>query len=339
MNIAPPFQHLLVVLTLACLASCASTPRDGQRIPPVNGKGMVWIEGGQYIMGCNASWALPEEQPARSVRVQGFWMDPHEVTNAQFEKFVRATGYVTTSEKATALEAVMANLPEGSPPPPTESLAPGSSVFVLPNGDPDTPTGWRYTYGADWRHPTGPGSSIKGMKDHPVVQVTWVDAMAYARWAGKALPTEAQWEFAARGGLQGARYVWGDSPPDSDSPPLNMWQGAFPRENSQVDGYLASAPVGSFPPNGFGLHDMAGNVWEWCADAYEADRGLPAGLNVDPFNPPEPGEEYGQRSLRGGSFLCSDRFCTRYRPSARSKMTSDSATNHTGFRCVIVPAQ
>ncbi len=326
-------MHWTVVACLI-LGACAG-PQKGQAGPAP--KAMVWIPGGQYSMGCEGPWALPEERPVREVRVPGFWMDATEVTNAQFARFVAATGYVTTSERPTPLESVMAQLPEGSTPPPAEALAPGSAVFAFPIEGTQSPVGWHYVHGADWRHPSGPDSSIEGKDDHPVVQVTWFDAMAYAEWAGKALPTEAQWEFAARGGLAGKRFVWGDSKPDGQRPQLNMWQGAFPAENARTDGFMGSAPVASFAANGFGLYDMAGNAWEWCADAYEPSRGLTTGVSEDPFRAPQSRDSVEDRSLRGGSFLCSDNFCTRYRPSARTGNTPDSATNHTGFRCVIVP--
>lgn len=307
----------MIVITLlaftggACRSNAMAEPPEGMR----------WIPAATYWMGSESAWALPEEGPLVQVQVPGFWMDEHEVTNREFAAFVKATGYVTTSEKPVPLEWVMAQLPEGSPAPSPEQLAPASATFHLPQ---DAGAGWVYQHGADWRHPAGPGSDIVGLDDHPVVHVTWWDAQAYAKWAGKALPTEAQWELAARGGLDRARYVWGDEPADPAAPPLNMWQGHFPHANHGLDGFLSTAPVGSFPANGYGLFDMAGNVWEWCANPFEAREadGLWDGSDPSP------------RALRGGSFLCSDDYCTRYRPSARIGNPPDSSTNHTGFRCV-----
>lgn len=298
---------------------------------------MVWIPSGTGVQGSDDDRALPEERPAHALHVSGFWIDRHEVTNAEFARFVRATGYVTTSELPTPLERIMLQLPPGSPEPDPSALVAASAVFIMPDPQLGVPGGWDYVQGADWRHPEGPGSSIEARGNHPVVQVSWWDAMAYAAWAGKQLPTEAQWEWAARGGLLDAPYVWGFEPPDREHPPLNMWQGTFPQFNAAKDGYLATAPVESYAPNGYGLYDMAGNVWEWCADAFDphAYRGLANQPALeDPFQAPIDAQDLAPRSLRGGSFLCSDNFCTRYRPSARTGNTPDSATNHTGFRCV-----
>ena len=306
----------LFLALLGSLAACQSTaPR-----PPAT-EGLVWVPGQTFVMGSDAPWAFPEEGPTRLVSVDGFWIETHEVTNREFARFVDATGYVTTSEQPTPLEWVLGQLPPGSPAPPPESLRPGSAVFLHPSEG--VAGGWSYVYGASWRHPEGPGSSLAGRWDHPVVQVSWFDAQAYARWAMRALPTEAEWELAARGGLSEARFPWGDEPPSSFSQPmLNMWQGPFPAHDSGADGALGTAPVGQYPANGYGLYDMAGNVWEWCADPMEATaQGSEA-------------ESRAPRALRGGSFLCSDDFCTRYRPSARIGNTPGSATNHTGFRCV-----
>ena len=225
-------------------------------------------------MGTDSDLGWPDEKPAHRVRVDGFWMDEHEVTNAQFRAFVEATGYVTTAEKAPRLEEVMAQLPPGSPPPPKENLVPGSLVFTPPAGRvnlDDVSQWWAWTPGANWQHPEGPGSSIEGKDDHPVVHVSWDDAVAYARWASKRLPTEAEWEFAARGGLDGQPYVWGNERPSDTQIHANIWQGEFPRQNTVKDGFARTAPVQSFLPNGYGLYDMAGNVWEWCADWYQRD--------------------------------------------------------------------
>ena len=312
--------------------------------PLLNPPGMVWIPGGEFTMGTDSEKAWPEERPAHRVRVDGFWMDQTEVTNAQFRAFVTATGYVTTAEKPPSLEEIMSQSPPGTPPPPKENLVPGSLVFT-PTAGPvdlhDFSQWWSWTPGADWRHPEGPGSTIEGRDDHPVVHVSWDDANAYASWAGKRLPTEAEWEFAARGGLDGKPYVWGEQPPSDAHPVANIWQGEFPYRNSAEDGYVRTAPVKAFPSNGYGLYGMAGNVWEWCADWY--DRTLypqrSGTLVTNPFvseRRPDPALPHmPQRSQRGGSFLCNDGYCSRYRPSARHGGSPDTGMSHVGFRCVI----
>lgn len=310
--------------------------------------GMVWIPGGEFMMGTDFEHAWPDERPAHAVRVHGFWMDETEVTNAQFRRFVEATGYVTIAERTPSVEEIMRQVPLGTPPPAEESLVPGSLVFT-PTDRPvdlgDYAQWWRWTPGANWRRPEGPNSNIDGKDDYPVVHVAWDDAAAYAEWAGKRLPTEAEWEFAARGGLAGKAYVWGDEPPSDDHAPANLWQGQFPYLNTAADGFANAAPVKSFPPNGYGLFDMSGNVWEWCADWY--DRWLyrkRAGANaliVDPQGPPacnDPQRPLAlQRVQRGGSYLCNDSYCSRYRPSARHGGSSDTGMSHVGFRCVLSP--
>ena len=318
-----------------------SAPRGG---PP----GMAWIPGGTFTMGSDAESAWPEEKPAHRVRVRGYWLDRIEVTNAQFRRFIEATGYLTTAERAPTLEEIMSQVPPGTPPPPPEKLVPGSMVFTPPVGRVDLrdfSQWWTWTPGADWRHPEGPGSSIEGREDHPVVQVSWDDAVAYTQWAGKRLPTEAEWEFAARGGLDGKPYVWGDQAPADDRIFANIWQGEFPHSNSAADGYAGTAPVGSFRPNGFGLYDMGGNVWEWCSDWF--DRNLyreraGSGLIVDPAGPvssSDPSRPFERlRAQRGGSFLCNDSYCSRYRPSARHGNSPDTGMSHVGFRCAMSPA-
>ena len=302
--------------------------------------------GGEFTMGSDAESARPEERPAHRVFVDGFWLDRTEVTNAQFRAFVSATGYVTTAERAPTLESVMSQVPPGTPPPPPERLVPGSLVFTPPAGRVnlnDFSQWWSWTPGADWRHPEGPGSSIAGRDEHPVVHVSWDDAVAFAGWAGKRLPTEAEWEFAARGGLDGKTYTWGDEPPGGGRRLANIWQGRFPHANTVDDGFAATAPVGSFLPNGYGLHDMAGNVWEWCADWFDRDlyrRRSGSGPIVNPegprsFDPSRPFEPL--RVHRGGSFLCSEDYCTRYRPSARHGNSADTGMSHVGFRCARSP--
>lgn len=292
--------------------------------------GMVWIPGGTFVMGSAAG--LPDEAPPHEVTVAGFWMDKTEVTNEQFQKFVEATGYVTVAERKPN--------PNDFPGAPAEALVPGSVVFSPPPEDVGLENHfawWKYVPGANWRHPEGPGSSIAGREKHPVVHVAWEDAAAYAKWAGKRLPNEAEWEHAARGGMHGQPYVWGASQPSSWKGTANIWQGRFPVENSTEDGFRATAPVGSYSTNGYGLYDMAGNVWEWCADWYRPDyyaaspRLSPKGPDSS-FDPNEPGMP--KRVIRGGSYLCSDVYCSGYRPSARMKSAPDTGLSHTGFRCV-----
>ena len=304
--------------------------------------GMVWIPGGEFTMGGADPLARPDESPRHRVRVDGFWMDQTEVTNAQFRRFVEATGYTTTAERAVDWEELRKQAPPGTPRPPDEALRPGSLVFTPP----DRPVGlgnpgqWgTWTAGASWRHPEGPRSSIDGQDDHPVVHVSHEDAAAYCQWAGKRLPTEAEWEYAARGGLEGKINCWGDEPVSPGR--ANIWQGRFPDQNTLDDGYARTAPVGSYPPNGYGLRDMAGNVWEWCSDRYRGDeyarRARDAGESGvivnprGPITPPAPTDRYVHR---GGSYLCNDSYCASYRPSARMSATPDTSLQHLGFRCV-----
>ncbi len=305
--------------------------------------GMVWIPGGEFTMGTDAEIGWADEKPAHRVKVDGFWMDETEVTNAQFRAFVEATGYVTTAEKPVDLDGIMSQLPPGTPPPPAEKLAPGSLVFTSPHGPVDLKDysqWWKWMSGASWRHPEGPDSTIEGREDHPVVQVSWDDAAAYAKWAGKRLPTEAEWEFAARAGLDKKTYVWGDEKPTDTSLRANLWQGEFPQRNSAADGFARTAPVKSYKPNGYGLYDAAGNVWEWCGDWYQRDlysRRVGLGMIDNPTGPAQSSDPARpltpERVQRGGSFLCSEAYCTRYRPSARHGGSVDSGMSHLGFRC------
>lgn len=303
--------------------------------------GMVWIPGGTFLMGSDKHY--PEEAPAHYVKVDGFWMDRYAVTNEQFARFVKATRYVTFAERRPN--------PKDYPGAPPEMLVPGSLVFVQPRRPVDLNNyfnWWAWVPGANWRHPEGPGSSIKGREHHPVVQVTYEDAAAYAKWAGKSLPTEAEWEFAARGGLEGAEYVWGNEFAPGGQMMANTWQGEFPVRNLLLDGYLATAPVGSFPPNGYGLYDMAGNVWEWTADWYQEHHQQPTSPCCAPVNPrggtveqsydPQmPEVRIPRKVSKGGSFLCAPNYCLRYRPAARMPQTIDTSTCHQGFRCLIRP--
>jgi formylglycine-generating enzyme required for sulfatase activity len=316
--------------------------RLARQAPP----GMVWVPAGEFTMGSNDADVSVVEHPAHHVRVDGFWMDETDVTNAQFRRFVEATGYRTTAEVAPTAEEIMAHAPPGAAPPKPEDLVAGSLVFTSPDHPvplDDVRGWWKWTPGADWRHPEGPGSSLDGKDDHPVVHVSWFDAAAYAKWAGKRLPTEAEWERAARGGLEGKKYVWGDEPFSDEHPQCNNFQGHFPDHNTARDGYERTSPVKAFPPNGYGLYDMAGNVWQWCADWYLPDAyalyadGTTAVNPTGPEHSFDPRERPAERVQRGGSFLCCVGYCFNYRPSARMGCTPDTGMSHVGFRCVKSP--
>lgn len=357
----------IIVAQLALLLLCLNNPA----LAATDTKDMVWIPGGEFSMGsknplkesaasqsasttkssatacqaeghCTAQDDMRDARPIHRVYVDGFWMDKTEVTNDQFAKFVKATGYKTIAEIAPTKEEF--------PTAPKENLVAGSTVF--------TPTAravplqnmyqwWRYQHGADWKHPQGPQSSIKGKGNYPVVHIAYPDAVAYAKWAGKRLPTEAEWEFAARGGSNGKKdgdtYTWGNELKPGGKWMANIYQGQFPVKDTALDGFAGIAPVKQYPPNKFGLYDMAGNVWEWCSDWYRADyyaqlaqstKGVvknPTGPD-SAFDPAEPGEK--KRVHRGGSFLCSDQYCTRYMIGTRGKGEVNTGANHLGFRCV-----
>jgi sulfatase modifying factor 1 len=309
---------------------------------------MVWIPGGAFAMGTDDVRSFPNERPAHRVQVQGFWMDEHDVTNAEFAKFVTTTGYVTTAEKKPNWDELKKELPPDTPKPDDAMLVAGSLVFT-PTSRPvplnDLSAWWRWVPGANWRHPEGPASTIEDRENHPVVQVSWYDAVAYAKWAGKRLPTEAEWEFAARGGLEGKRYPWGDEFRPNGKYMANTWQGLFPVTNTAEDGFVGTSPVKSFPPNGYGLYDMAGNVWQWCSDWYRVDAFTQlSSKNVcsDPAGPAEswdPSDPYTPKHVvKGGSFLCNPSYCESYRPSARRGTPPDTGASHTGFRCVVSEA-
>jgi formylglycine-generating enzyme required for sulfatase activity len=319
----------------------------GTDTPSAPPDGMVWIRGGEFVMGTNDKTAWPDERPAHRVRVSGFFMDATEVTNAEFERFVAATGHVTTAEIPPSLEEIMKQSPPGTPAPSKEDLVPGAVVFrqsEKPVPLDSVSRWWFWTKGANWRHPEGPESDLKGREQHPVVQVSWDDAVAYSKWAGKRLPTEAEWEFASRGGLDSQTYVWGAAPPSAVSPQANLWEGQFPSRNTKQDGWVRTAPARSYKPNGYGLYDMSGNVWEWCSDWYDkAEYRRRSDLDVVE-NPPGPSKSFDPnqpytplRAQRGGSFLCNDAYCTRYRPSARHGCSPDTGMSHVGFRCVKSP--
>jgi formylglycine-generating enzyme required for sulfatase activity len=292
-------------------------------------KNMVWIPDGEFLMGSEQFY--PEEGPVRPASVDGFWMDEHPVTVAEFRRFVKATGHVTWAEIAP--EA--ADYPGAAP----EMLVPGSLVFQRTQGPVDLRdyrNWWSWVPGAQWRHPEGAGSTLHGRELHPVTHIAHQDAVAYAEWAGKQLPTEVQWERAARGGLEGKVYCWGDEFAPRGKMMANTWQGEFPYENQLLDGYERTSPVGNFPPNGYGLYDMAGNVWEWTADPFTPDHSEPHRPCCAPENGRHaPGDEYPRRVTKGGSHLCAPSYCLRYRPAARQGETIDTTTGHIGFRCIV----
>ncbi|MCU4179854.1 formylglycine-generating enzyme family protein [Bosea sp. BH3] len=305
--------------------------------------GMVWLGGGTFRMGSDRHY--PEEAPSHHVAVGGFWIDPTPVTNRQFREFVRATGYVTIAERTPELKAYPNALPH--------MLRAGSLVFNPPDHPVDLrdwSQWWTYLFGANWRRPYGQGSSIRESGDHPVVHVAYADAEAYAAWAGKALPTEAEWEYAARGGLEDAEFAWGDELVPGGQHMANTWQGAFPFQNKREDGFERTSPVTAFPPNGYGLHDMIGNVWEWTADWYvpqhQADAAKacciprnPRGARADQsYDPRQPENRIPRKVLKGGSHLCAPSYCKRYRPAARHPEPVDTSASHVGFRCVFRPS-
>jgi formylglycine-generating enzyme required for sulfatase activity len=300
-------------------------------------EGMRWIPAGEFVMGSEDFY--PEERPVHRVAVDGFWMDERPVTSADFRRFVRETGYVTFCERP--LDPAL--YPGADP----ALLVPGSLVFRKTAGPVDLRdfrNWWEYVPGAYWKRPEGPGSTINGRDRHPVMQVAYEDAQAYAGWAGKELPTEAEWEYAARGSLEGAVFTWGDDHFPGGKAMANSWQGEFPWQNLKLDGFEGTSPVGSFPPNGYGLHDMAGNVWEWTTDFFTTTHPdeveSPCCIPINPRVTSEmdsfaPGETIPRRVIKGGSHLCAPNYCLRYRPAARQGEAVDTSTGHIGFRCVV----
>ena len=333
----PPAAHHGAGATAAPNVAAAAAVRVNTTPAPVPApEGMVWIPGGTFWMGCE-NCGMPDALPAHLVSVAGFWMDRAPVTNAEFERFVSATRYVTVAERPLD--------PRQFPGVPQDKLVPGSAVFA-PTSTPvplDNPLQWwRYTPGANWRQPEGPGSDVKKRGDHPVVHVAYEDVVAYATWASKRVPTEAEFEFAARGGLDRHKFPWGNELTPGGKAVANTWQGRFPAKDHGEDGYLGTSPVTAFPPNGFGLLDMGGNVWQWCADWYRPDayaaRAQAGSVTHDPkgpadsFDPQEPGA--AKRVLRGGSYLCTDQYCARYLVGSRGKSEISSGTSNLGFRLV-----
>jgi sulfatase modifying factor 1 len=340
---------LAILLTVGAL-SCGAPPRESAPAPPPQPEakidttpapgrapeGMVWIPGGTFWMGCE-DCGMPDAKPVHLVAVSGFWMDATPVTNAEFARFVRETGYVTVAERPLS--------PKDFPGVPADKLVPGSASFVPPaRAVPlDNPMQWwRYVPGASWRHPEGPRSDISKRADHPVVHVAYDDAVAYLKWAGRRLPTEAEYEFAARGGLDRQRYAWGNELKPGNAWAANIWQGSFPYKNDGADGHRGTSPVKAFLPNGFGIYDAGGNIWQWCADWYRPDAysilaaSQPLARNPtgpsDSFDPDEPGQL--KRVVRGGSYLCSDHYCTRYLVGSRGKAEPSSGASNLGFRGV-----
>lgn len=364
------FSHTLwMLLFLAAFFSCKNKPsassenntvkealthsnKDRSKWPPKPWpKGMIWIPAGEFAMGGVGQEARADEFPVHDVKLDGFWMDETEVTNAGFNTFFRSTRYITTAEKKPEWSQLKAQLPPGTPKPPDSALVAGAMVFYMTDGPvplDNYANWWRYVKGASWKIPQGDGQSIlldKKAQNHPVTQVSWFDAEAYAKWAGKRLPTETEWEYASRGGVEGKRFTWGNEPPSEHNKPANLWQGAFPYEKKAADGYFLTAPVKSYAANGFGLYDMIGNVWEWCADWYKNDI-YESGKNTVKMNPKGPAKGYDpddpymqKKVVRGGSFLCTEEYCASYRPSARMKTDPYSGENHTGFRCVMSDAE
>jgi len=302
---------------------------------------MVWIAGGQFKMGSDNFY--PEEKPVQEVRVDGFWMDSFLVTNEQFARFVETTGYKTVAERALD--------PADFPGAPKENLAPGSMLFQKTTGPVDLDdyrNWWAWVPGTNWRHPAGPESSLDSLHNHPVVHVAYEDAESYAQWAGKQLPTEAEWEYAARGGLDNKNFSWGDEDSGSEKPLANTWQGEFPWQNLLTDGFDRTSPVGHYPANGYGLYDVCGNTWEWTSDWYVNRRPdviekSCCGLSVNPrieskqgsYDPAQPQFKIPRRVVKGGSHLCAPNYCLRYRPAARQPQMVDTGMSHIGFRCIV----
>lgn len=360
------FLKLPLALVFLCICfSCSKKPKENlaasqienrQKIVPkiikkpdslITPRGMVWIPGGVFRQGAvnGDALAMPHEKPAHEAVLDGFFMDVHEVTNAQFAQFVKETGYITLAEREVDWEEMKKQLPVNTPKPDDALLQPGSLVFKkkvtsISNLN-DYSQWWDWTTGANWRHPNGPGSSIVGLEKHPVVHIAFEDALAYCKWSGRRLPTEAEWEYAARGNTNAAIYYWGNDEIQLNQN-ANTWEGVFPTSNTKNDGFGYRAPVGSFKPNPFGLYDMSGNVWEWTTDWYHSNYYRELHEKGQVLNPKGPKFAYNpsnprakERVIKGGSFLCSSSYCANYRISSRMASTEDSSLEHLGFRTVL----
>ena len=337
-------RSALFYLCIICILGAASGESlAGKNAAP---RGMVWIPSGEFSMGSELPGSRVNEKPVIKTSVDGFWIDEHDVTNAEFRKFVDATGYKTTAERPVDWESIKKQAAPGTPKPPDEMLQPGSLVFMATDGPVDLremKAWWRWMPGASWQHPEGPACNLDGREEHPVVQVSWDDAVAYAKWAGKRLPTEAEWEFAARGGLDGKRFAWGDEFKPGGKFMANTWTGEFPYKNTREDGFAGTSPVKAYPPNGYGLYDMGGNVWNWVSDWYRPDTHAQQANECCCHNPQGPNSSYSpghpyqneERVTKGGSFLCHVDYCESYRPSARRGTPPDTGMSHIGFRCAL----
>lgn len=349
-------KFLLVLFSFSALLACNNisktsitndTTSDKTSVITFNGDtstaGMVLIKGGDFMMGGDNNQSDKDEYPKHKVILDDFYLDAHEVTNAQFKAFVDATGYVTTAEKKPDWEELKKQLPPNTPKPDDSQLVASSLVFTPPSTPVDLNNyslWWSWTPGANWKHPNGPNSDIKGKDNYPVVHISWDDAMAYCKWVGKRLPTEAEWEYAARGGLKNNIYPWGNQHITEGVVKANSWEGNFPYQNIKKDGFEGLAPIKSFAPNGYGLYDMAGNVWEWCNDWYRNDYYQTSNLGEGIKNPKGPSDSYDpdepytpKKVARGGSFMCNDSYCSGYRVARRMKSSYDSGLNNMGFRC------
>ncbi len=340
------FHSLLLFFCLIsseCLSFCYS--QEPMKIN-ASTSGMVLIPGGIFSMGASYEAAKNDEKPSHQVKVDRFWIDTTPVTNRQFKSFVDATGYVTTAEKAPTMEEIMSQVPKGTPPPSKELLVPASLVFKPTQGPVSLKRShhiwWNWVPGANWKHPLGPNSSIENKEDHPVVHVSWYDANEYAKWAGKRLPTEAEWEYASLGGRENALYAWGNEEFLEEAPQGNVWQGIFPYKSNKPEGDYGTTAVKTYSPNPYGLYDLSGNVWEWCSDLYHANyyaEEAKKGVSINPTGPTtsyDPQEPWAVKHVhRGGSFLCHKSYCTGYRLTARMKTCPDTSLNHLGFRCAL----
>lgn len=341
-------KWITCLFAVALLTQCTSPSiknepgSDAGMRAPLN---MVVIPGGEFIMGTDDLNSYEHERPAHTVSVKSFWMDVGEVTNREYDEFVKATGYVTVAERIPTWEELSQQLPPGTPKPHDSVLVAGSLVFVPP-AEPvmlnDYSQWWQWRKGVSWRHPGGPGTTLEGKWEHPVVHIAYEDALAYAKWKGKRLPTEAEWEFAARGGQAPAEFNWENEIQSRGKFVANTFQGSFPNSNMKEDGFEATAPVKSFPPNAYGLYDMIGNVWEWTSDWYDANYFRTLAKTRITENPQGPGKSFDPREpfttkrvTKGGSFLCASNYCVNYRPTARQATSVDSGQSHIGFRCVM----